>query len=243
MIGCLILHGFAGTREEITDVEKHLKAKNWLVYTPELPGHTGIKQDLADVSYQHWLAKAKVGLEELLERCEKVYIIGFSMGGVIASYLAGTYPVDRLVLLSPAAYYLNPLQIVQDLSGWFLEGLRGELNEDEYYQLYRDKIRNTPVKATLEFAKLVKRIRPLIERVDVPTLIIQGDKDGMVPPKSAEYIYETISSEQKEIFHFPNAKHYIWYSDAKGEMFAKIDAFLDQDLSLDESSEDNHTTG
>lgn len=239
MIGCLIIHGFAGTREEITDVETHLKSRSWLVYTPELPGHTGVKEDLADVTYQHWLAKSQVALEELLERCDKVYIVGFSMGGVIASYLAGTYPVDRLVLLSPAAYYLNPKQIVQDLKGWFLEGIRGELDEDEYYQLYKDKIRNVPVKATMEFAKLVKRIRPFIERVNVPTLIIQGDKDGMVPPKSAEYIYEKINSDQKEIFHFPNAKHYIWYSDAKEEMLEIIDAFLDQESSEDES-EENH---
>lgn len=240
MIGCLIIHGFAGTKEEIADVETHLRSKNWLVYTPELPGHTGKKEDLASVTYMHWLAMAKVALEELLERCEKVYVVGFSMGGVISAYLAGRYPVDKLVLISPAAYYLNPKQMFEDVKGWFIEGIRGELDEDEYFQMYRNKIQNVPVKATLEFAKLVKKIRPMMEAVDAPTLIVQGQKDGLVPPKSAEYIFETISSEDKELYHFPNAKHYIWYSDAKAEMLERIDQFLQTEAS-DGQSETTRT--
>ncbi|GEL07504.1 alpha/beta hydrolase [Salisediminibacterium halotolerans] len=227
MIGCLILHGFAGSREDIQEIETHFTEKtNWLVYVPDLPGHDGTKDSLKAVTYKHWLLKAKYALEELLERCDTVYLIGFSMGGVIASYLSVHYRVDRLVLISAAAFYLNPKQLASDLTGWAVEGLRGELSEDEYYLLYRDKLQNTPVKATIEFAKMVRKIRPHFSEISVPTLIIQGEKDGLVPVKSAEYIYNEIRSEDKEIYFFPEAKHYIWHSGEKESLLKRIDQFL-----------------
>lgn len=235
MIGCLIIHGFTGTRNEVFDIENHFVEKNWLVYTPELPGHDGNKQSMKEVNYKAWVYKAQVGLEELMERCEKVYIIGFSMGGVIAGYLAARYPVDKLVLVASAVYYLNPKQIAEDVKGWIMESFRGELNQNDIYQFYRKKVQETPMSATLEFAKLVKKLRHALSDITTPTLIIQGEKDGLVPSRSAEYIYDHIQSEEKEIFFFENAKHYIWYGDDKEEFLLKLDSFL-------ESPENNETT-
>ncbi len=226
MIGCLIIHGFAGTPQEVGDIERHLKKKNWLVYCPELPGHDGTRDGLKSVTYKHWLYKAKIALEELLVRCEKVYVIGFSMGGMIASYLASQYSIDRLVLISTAAYYINPKQMVQDVTGWFLEGIRGELSSDDLYQFYREKIMRTPMTATIEFARMVRKLRPHLDQVTVPTLVIHGENDGLVPHKSAEYIYEHIQSEEKELYFFPKAKHYIWFGEQKEQLLNEIDNFF-----------------
>ncbi|PYZ92872.1 carboxylesterase [Salipaludibacillus keqinensis] len=240
MIGCLIIHGFSGTPQEVEDIEVHLKKKNWLVYCPELPGHDGTKEGLKAVTYKHWVYKAKVALEELMERCEKVYLIGFSMGGMIASFLASQYPVEKLVLLSSAAYYINPKQIVQDVTGWFLEGIRGELDKDEYYQFYRKKILRTPMAATIEFARLIKKLRPHLDQITVPTLVVQGESDGLVPQKSAEYIYEHIQSEEKELFFFPDAKHYIWYGEQKDHLLQEIDAFFEKTTTNDQAKAEGY---
>lgn len=226
MIGCLIVHGFTGTRQEVIDIENHFLDKNWLVYTPELPGHGESKESLKEVNYEAWVYKAQVGLEELMKRCDKVYVIGFSMGGVIAGYLAAKYPVDKLVLIASAVYYLNPKQIAEDVRGWIQEGFRGELDQNDIYQFYRKKIQQTPVSATLEFAKLVKKLRHALADITVPTLIVQGEKDGLVPSRSAQYIYDNIQSEEKEIFFLANAKHYIWYGEEKEEFLEKLDQFL-----------------
>src|SRR5690554_30541 len=151
MIGCLCLHGFSGTPDEIAAITSHYEKKNWLVYCPTLPGH-GTKDGLKGVTYKHWIYAATVAAEELLKRCDKVYVIGFSMGGMIASYIATKYPIDKLVLLSSAAYYINPKQIVQDVTGWIVEGLKGELDDDKLYQFYREKVKQTPILAAKEFA-------------------------------------------------------------------------------------------
>ncbi|MCR6112060.1 alpha/beta fold hydrolase [Bacillus sp. A301a_S52] len=226
MIGCLIVHGFVGAPDETAEIENHFRDKNWLVYCPELPGHDGTKEALKSVSYKHWVYKAEVAMKELLNRCEKVYVIGFSMGGVIASYLAAKYPVEKLVLISSAVYYLNMKQLMHDMKGWFIESIRGDLAEDDIYQFYKAKIQRLPMAATLEFVKMVKRLRPHVDEITAPTLVIQGKNDGLVPEKSAEYIYDHIQSEEKELFYFPEAKHYIWFGEEKEELLEMIDGFF-----------------
>ncbi|WP_245546893.1 alpha/beta hydrolase [Evansella cellulosilytica] len=162
-----------------------------------------------------------------MKRCEKVYVIGFSMGGMIASYIATKYPIHKLVLLSAAAYYINPRQIVKDITGWFLEGLRGELSDDKLYQFYRQKVKETPLIATKEFSIMVRQLRRHLKNIKTPTLIIQGENDGLVPPKkSAQFIYNQIQSEEKRLYYFPNAKHYIWFGQEKDKLLIRIDAFL-----------------
>lgn len=228
MIGCLCIHGFTGEAKEVEPLTNFLKKKRgWLVYSPTLPGH-GSRDGLKRANFRQWLFAAEVAAEELLKRCKKVYVIGFSMGGMIASYVAAKYPIHKLVLLSASAYYLNPKQIFQEMKGWIIEGWRGELENNVLYKLYREKIINTPVKSTIEFAKTVRKTRPVLRKVKVPTLIIQGECDGLVPPKkSAEYLYETIASSEKQLYYFKNSKHYIWLGEEREKLLEIIDYFLD----------------
>ncbi|WP_245546894.1 hypothetical protein [Evansella cellulosilytica] len=49
MIGCLCLHGFAGTPKEIEAITSYFAKKHWLVYSPTFPGH-GSKEGLRGVT-------------------------------------------------------------------------------------------------------------------------------------------------------------------------------------------------
>ncbi|MCL7749022.1 alpha/beta hydrolase [Halalkalibacter alkaliphilus] len=235
MIGCLCLHGFTGEPWEVEPVSTYfLENKRWLVYTPTLPGH-GPKGDLRDVTYQQWVFTAEVAVCELLSRCEKVYVIGFSMGGMLACYIAAKYEVSKLVLLSAAAYYGNPQQLLQELKDKVRLRVLGELDQDEHYLLYRKKIMDTPMTAVFQFMQVVKKIKPYINKVSIPTLILQGEQDGIVPRKSALYLYETISSEQKKLNFLPESKHLICHGFEKELLINKIEAFLCREEDEDES--------
>ncbi|PYZ95789.1 carboxylesterase [Alteribacter lacisalsi] len=239
MIGCLCLHGFSGTPDEVKDLTEHLQEREgWLVYSPNLPGH-GSKNGMREVTHKHWLYAACVSVEELLKRCEKVYVIGFSMGGMLASFIAAKYPVDRLILISSSAYYLNPKQLLMDVKDWAVEGFVGSVFDRDLYEFYRRKVKDTPIMAAYEFTKVVRSARTVLKDITVPTLIIQGESDGLVPPrKSAEYLYEHIQSDDKRVYYVQNARHYIWFGKEKDELLAEIDAFLAKDEVLPEKKED-----
>ncbi|KHF41205.1 alpha/beta hydrolase [Halalkalibacter okhensis] len=235
MIGCLCLHGFTGEPWEVEPVSTYfLENKHWLVYTPTLPGH-GPKGNLRDVTYQQWVYTAEVAVRELLSRCEQVYVIGFSMGGMLACYIAAKYDVSKLVLLSAAAYYGNPQQLLHELKDKVRLRVLGELDQDEHYLLYRKKIMDTPMTAVFQFMQVVKKIKPYLKKVSIPTLILQGEQDGIVPRKSALYLYETIGSKQKDLDFLPESKHLICHGFEKELLINKIEAFLCREEDEDES--------
>jgi carboxylesterase len=226
MIGCLCIHGFTGAPYEVEPLVEYLKERtDWKFSVPILPGH-GDAANLKGIQYQQWIEHAEGELKKLLQTCEKVYIIGFSMGGLIASFLAVKYPVDKLVLLSTAAKYVNPRQLAVDLFKIIQDYFHGNLNRNELFQRYKRKIKETPVAAAVQFRKLVAFIRPLLPEVKVPTFIAQGECDGIVPPTSAEYLYQTIRATQKKLTFIKHSKHHICHCEEKDALFSQVEAFL-----------------
>lgn len=141
MIGCLCIHGFTGSPYEVEPLVDFLKKHtDWEIAAPTLPGH-GETLQLKGVRYKDWIKHAEEELKKLMVKCETVYVIGFSMGGLIAAYLAVNYPVKKLVLLSPAAYYVNPKQLAADIRKMVKDTFRGELQNNDLYLRYKKKSR------------------------------------------------------------------------------------------------------
>lgn len=231
MIGCLCIHGFTGAPYEVEPLVDYLKKRtDWIFRVPTLPGH-GESLSLKGVRYNQWIECAEKELKILLQKCDTVFLIGFSMGGLIASFLSTKYPIDKLVLLSAAAYYVNPIQLSADIKNILIDSLRGNLGKNELFRRYQRKIKETPFTSTLQFRKIVSITRPVLPEVKVPTFIAQGECDGIVPPKSAEYLYRTISAGQKKLVYMKYSKHHICYCEEKEALFSKILDFLANPLS------------
>lgn len=226
MIGCLCIHGFTGAPSEVEPLVKYLqKHTNWEIAVPTLPGH-GDTLKLKGVEYNNWIEHAENELKRLIEKCETVFVIGFSMGGMIASYLAVHYPVTKLVLLSAAALYVNPRQLFLDICEVVKDAFRGRLSDNELYNRYKRKIKATPITATLQFRRLVAAIRPMLNQVKIPTLIAQGEIDGVVPPKSAQYLYNHIGASSKKLIFLKESKHLICHCEERENLFSEILHFL-----------------
>lgn len=229
MIGCLCIHGFTGDPSEVEPLVRHLnKHTKWQIAAPTLPGH-GQSLQLKGIHYRQWIEHAEQELKQLLRTCDTVYVVGFSMGGLIASYLAVHYPIKKLILLSAAAYYVNPKQIAQDVVEMVRDARKGRLPENELFVRYKRKIKETPITATLQFRKLVANVKPILANVNIPTLIAQGQSDGIVPPKSAQYLYDHIGTTRKKLIYLKDSKHLICHCNEKDKLFTEIVDFLDGD--------------
>lgn len=225
MLGSLLIHGFTGSPEEIQPLHYELEQKGFQVMAPILKGHCGERRDLKQACWQDWVESAESGLQELFEQNQKVIIVGFSMGGLIAAHLASRYPVDRLVLLSPAMYAPNYQQILQDIRESIRnkEGILTERMMD-----YIQKFMNTPIKTIRQFRLLVKNLSKDLPNVNVPTLIIHGNRDDVVHPRSAKHIYDSISSDEKRLYYLPRSKHIICHDEEAEDVKNLVTSFLPQ---------------
>ncbi|WP_408007705.1 alpha/beta hydrolase [Pseudalkalibacillus sp. A8] len=235
MIGCLCLHGFTGSPYEVEPLVTFLKENtNWIVVSPTFPGHDTKDGRMERVTYQEWIHTAEMELRALQEKCNKIYVVGFSMGGIIAGYLAASNQIDRLVLLSAAAHYVSPSRLVQDIKSMLQDLFKGNLYENEMFQRYLRKFKGTPLSMTFQFRSLIRSLRPYLKKIITPTLIIQGECDGVVPKKSAHYIYNTIRSKNKEIILLPQSKHIVCHDVEQEDVIRHVYRFL-TDTEIDEA--------
>ena len=230
-IGCLCLRGFTRSPFEVEPLVEYLRLQtDWTFSVPVLTGH-GENDDLSKVSYRDWIEHAESALKELMFKCNEVYVIGFSMGGIIACYLAANYPVKKLVLLSAAVKYINPKQLLLDIKSLIKDLIKGNVTNNELYLRYKNKIIKTPIRATQQFRALVSANSTSYEEIKIPVFIAQGNKDGIVPVNSAYLLYEMIPASSKNLYIEEEAEHLICHCQNNQKLFKEIELFLKKSVS------------
>lgn len=224
--GVLFIHGFTGGPYEIQPFVNYVKMHtDWTVEVPTLPGH-GVTLNLAKLSAESWMMEAELAMRKLQAQVNRVIVVGFSMGGLIAMYLALRYPVDKLVLLSAATKYTSPRILLEDVRIMLTESITKNYSPNTFYHLYNYKLTHTPLRATIEFLRIVKMVEPYYSHITVPVCIVQGERDEIVPFTSANDLFNTIGSEKKKLIRSVNGKHHICYSDDCNDWFIKVLEFM-----------------
>ncbi len=216
----LVIHGFSGSLYDNEELVNYLQLKrgfDCFAYT--LPGHD--RDRFKKVSYSEWLDFLDEKINLLKEHgYRKIYVVGHSMGGILASYLAIRHKeIKKLVLISAAFNYLAIAQMKEDL-------LRKNKNLKADYNVVFYKIFRVPISLLLEFFKLVKFHHQIIEEVTTPVLILQGDKDEIVPSKTGEYIFEKVGSINKWYTKLENVRHRVLVSHKKKEIVEYIYSYF-----------------
>ncbi len=157
---------------------------------PQYPGH-GSTLDLSGLTGDDWYDEAEKAYLNLASRTDKIYVIGFSMGGVFASFIAQNYHVDKLVLIAPAFDHTKLSRINR------IKLSPAEVNEHFKLNLMskvRPRLRNIPIRAMQEFIKIVDAKIGDLGSIKCDTLLIHGKIDLLVP-------FQTSIEAQKKIPH------------------------------------------
>lgn len=212
---CLLLHGFTGGPYELEPLAEHLARGGRRCLLPSLPWNGQELPETGRVHWSDWVQAAEEEARRLAAETQPFDVIGFSMGGLLAAYIATRYPVRRLVLLNAALIYISPGHLARELTEQLRQGDRSHL----------EKIRGTPIQATWQFTRLVKHLKPELPKVQVPAFIAQSEKDHVIHPQSARYMYGKLSGP-KELHYCPNSNHLICLGPDAPELFRQIDRFL-----------------
>lgn len=222
--GCLILHGFAGTRLDIDPLISRMKGCGFSVCAPLLSGHEAGRDALAASRYTDWIQSAEDALKELEKRCKRVVIIGFSMGGLIGIHLCMAHHPAALILINTPLYYWNIPRIIYNLKTDF----------GRYSRKYLNSGSGMPLHALIEFIALLNKTKPLLPAVHCPSLIFQTLDDDTVNPKSTRCICSKIKGPKKLII-YGSGGHMVFESETCDKVCDEICTFLEE-LTADISS-------
>lgn len=218
----LIIHGFAGSPYDEEILAQYLELNyNFDVYTYTLPGHENVL--FMKNNYEDWINASINQVEFLIKNgYRSIYLIGHSMGGVIASFLATKYKqIKKLVLAAPAFKYVYNKE--ESLKDNIKKG--SILIKDYGYEQVLKRVFKTSIKSTKEFMKLVETFYAAPSKVTIPTLIIQGLDDNVVPKESSEYVYNSLSS-RKILIYVEGVNHDIFRSAKVNVINREINEFL-----------------
>lgn len=220
----LIIHGFAGGVYDEEALSTYLELNNFDTYTFTLPGHD--RTLFNKVKKEDWINSCESHLKTLIDNGYKdISVIGHSMGGVLASYLAVHHKeVKRLVLAAPAFKYFTFDKDDFDTKTALLNSPKvfKEYGKEEVLS----RLVQFPKSVIKEFMDLVCESQMLPTLINVPTLIVQGSDDIVVPLKSSEALYDLIKSKKKKIIVLDNVTHDIFRSSEVESLCIKIKDFL-----------------
>ena len=245
----MTIHGFLTVTEDFGRLYDYLDSYDE-VKAVEIPGHNGEKPDFSAFTPEATFAAVLDAYDELKSRNDSVDVVGFSMGGALATWLASVRPVNRLALISPANKYLNAAlpfsagKFASDLSKTVFHATEGKLKDkldatNKAFAPYVENLRATGKVAkerTLRymnprtysaFSKIVKSSNVVLETVspnNTPTLILWGKLDELVPYKSVKYLTGHFPKAQVKIY--PDVGHAMLYTNLDDVIIRDVVEFL-----------------
>jgi carboxylesterase len=231
--GCLLVHGFTSTPNEMRWLGKKL-ADTWgfTVLGIRLAGHGTCMADLERTTWKDWLASVEDGYHFLRPNVDQLFVIGSSMGGALSLLTASAFPLAGVIGIS------TPYDLPDDKRLLFLPLLRpfhtkikkgppdwqGAHSKDEHIAYpFR-----TP-HGILELNKLLVNMRQCLSRIKAPVLLFQSIKDMTIPQNSMESITARTTSTAVEQHWVHNSGHVITLEPDREFLAQTIAAFINKE--------------
>lgn len=222
--GCLLIHGFSGSPLNMRPLGEYLANHGYTVRGMVLPGHCTEPKSMVRYTWQDWLAAVEAEATALAKSCSHLWLIGFSMGGVLAGIAAGHLPVAGYVSIAapiwPRARLTHWAFILKHFRRYVSMGSRRE------FELPSWRYDMAPVSSVDQLMRMIRTFRRELPQVKVPALVVQGDNDKTIMPKSASYIYENLGSRCKQIMWIPGGGHLLLVDKQRAEVCAGVERFI-----------------
>ena len=239
--GVYIIHGFTNTTYEVKELALYLSKQGFYTRADNLPGHGTTVEDCNRYKYTDWMDYVEQGVGEMIAKCDNIYVVGISMGSVLALHLSSIFPFNAAVFASTVLDFKNKFSV--NILSPLLHRLFPSRHKLKTYKqktykqktLVKDKhgsiiffgYQEWPSSAVNEMRKLTNNVRNKLYLIKCPALIIHSKADLLSPQSNFSLVYDSISSENKEKFIPSQAGHNLFAKNPEQEIiFKKVTKFL-----------------
>ncbi len=228
--GILLIHGFTGSPAELFLLGEFLNRAGFTVLGVRLAGHGTDEQHLMRTTREDWLNSALDGYEILRGLCKKIFVVGHSMGALLALKISILRDVEKIVTLA-APIFIDEEQGLEklpprDKCGTFCV-VQPRRKLKNVPPAVNKTYRKMPLISIHELVELIAETKEILPKVTAPILIMHGDEDHTAQPKSAEFIAEKIGSKKIQRVKVPNCGHLLPLTESRGFVFDEVLRFVD----------------
>jgi len=242
----LIVHGLAEHTGRYKNMVDYFIPRGYAIYGFDLRGHgrsQGSKGYVERFSYYIDDLKTFVDTVRRENAGKKIFMVGHSMGGLIATIYATKYQNDLSGLIvsaallkigasvSPAAVVMAkiisviaPKMGVAVLDASALS--KDKAVVDAYVNdplVYRGK---TTARWGTEVLDIQKKLPEQLNLITLPILIMYGSEDKLCNPEGSKMLYEKVSSKDKRLNIYEGLYHEIFNEPEHEKVMADVEAWL-----------------
>lgn len=233
--GALLIHGFTATPECLDSLKVPLEKEGFVVETPLLAGHGTTARALRKTTRQDWYQSVLAAYRSLASRTESVCVAGLSLGGLLALQLASEFPVKRLALLATPIFFEGFL--MKRLLPFIVNGPLGRLyayqpkllgpaiNDPAGRRAFKSNF-FMPLKSVMEIVRLQDELRPKLQRVTAPTLIVHSPRDNTAPYASLEYLKKDLAAKTIRTVTLKESNHVLTLDYEKDQVAREVVKFF-----------------
>ena len=232
--GVYLIHGLTSTTYETKNLAKYLSEKGYHTVANNLPGHGTTIEECNRVKYHDWITAVEQDVASLASKCNKIHIIGASMGGVLGLHNASMFPIDSLILAAPVFKFKSEFKTrilvplfhnimpVTDKASQYKNGKNMTFHGYSYY----------PNKALNEMRKLTNIVRKNLNKVKCPTFLMHSESDQTCIIDNYDIVNNDIKSEIKETLMLKKTSHNLLndkkYLDEYNLIYQNINKFINK---------------
>ena len=184
--GVLLVHGFTSTPQSMRPWADHLEAAGFTVSLPRLPGHGTHWRELNQTAWTDWYAHVDAAFDELLARCDRVFLAGLSMGATLCLRLAQQRgaEVAGLVVVNPVVTHrdlrVKAMPVLHRLVP-ALRAIGSDIADPAGREIAYDR---TPLHALNSQLQMWADVAANLDRVTQPVLVFRSEQDHVVDASS-----------------------------------------------------------
>jgi alpha-beta hydrolase superfamily lysophospholipase len=232
----ILLHGFGGSPFDMEPLAAAMGGSGFRLLIPVIPGETAqtAEHDRGRLTVDDLLAWVR-GLiaEEKARFGRKPHLVGFSMGGTLATLAAAEGGIDRLVLISPYFSLAWGDGFLGGLSGAVAhvapvvpKPWKGKINDPEGYRRYFPGTPYVSLPAFRRLREMAERARRTVSRLPaLPTLVLASPDDEVASFAVTESLFA--SRPRTRFVSFPGSNHILTYDYGRKEAHTAIRSFLE----------------
>ncbi len=201
--GALVLHGFTGNPQSMRPLATALAGAGYSVEMPLLPGHGTAVEDMVPTRWSDWWGATDAAYRELAARCDRVVVVGLSMGGTLSCRLAIEHPeVAGLALVNPLV--VPPDQAFRDAAAQLLAsgvevapGIGSDIAKDGVAE---SAYAGSPIRAALSLFAAAEEVASRVAEIHCPVLLFTSREDHVVAPPSGDLLERSVSGPIERIW-------------------------------------------
>ena len=253
----ILVHGLTGTPNEMRYLAFYFNRLGYNVICPRLANHGQPLHILKHTKWEELYSSLRAVFLDALETGDQIFVAGLSTSALFVLLLAEEFgeKLTGGICLAPTLFFdgwnvpwyhrLLPLAAYTPLKYCFYfkesppYGIKNKKIRGMVHRFYSNaKLENIegiskygyaffPVSLFHQLRRLVRKVIPLLGRINAPMLLIHPQEDDTASVKNSQLIYDGISSKVKKLVILTDSYHVITADQEREKVAREIKVFLD----------------